>query len=175
MDWRRAESGLWYRIARSGEIVAALGSGVAVLAAWPELVYRRGDVDCSLAATGRGVVGRWLNGARRRSAGIEARVSRSEGAGEVGFAPARPGEVSAVELRRSVADVVCQADVTLVRQIPEAGSPTKLAMIPLTGEGVAFLCADGTPIPVEFKTGRPWRPRGGRWPGLRRPPTTGCW
>ena len=129
------------------------------------LVYRRGDVEWSLAASGRRVVGRWLNRAERRAAGMEARMSRYQGAGEVGFAPASPGEVSAVELRPGVADVVCQAeslvaveagiqaDVALVRRIREAGSRTTLAMVRLTGKGVAFLCAHGSAVTVELRAG----------------------
>ena len=167
MDWRRAESGLRYRIAGSGEVVVALEPGCAVLAESGRLVYRRGGVDWSLAASGRGVVGRWLHRAERRSAGMEARMCRYAGAGEVAFAPAAPGEVSAVELVPGAADVVCQAeslvaveagiraDVALVRRIREAGSRTTLAMLRLTGEGVAFLCAHGSPVPVELDAGEP--------------------
>ena len=163
MDWRRAESGLRYRIAGSGEVVIALADGGAVLAESGRLVYGRGEVDWSLAARGRGVVGKWLHRAQRQAAGMAARMSRYEGAGEVGFAPASPGEVSAVELRPGVADVVCQAeslvaveagiraDVALVRRIREAGSRTTLAMIRLGGEGVAFLCAHGSAVTVELK------------------------
>ena len=165
MDWRRAESGLRYRIAGSGEVVVALESGGAVLAESSRLVYRRGEVDWSLAASGRGAVGRWLHRAERRSAGMEARMGCYAGAGEVAFAPAAPGEVSAVELRPGVADVVCQAEslvaveagvraeVALVRRIREAGSRTTLAMLRLTGEGVAFLCAHGSAEPVELDAG----------------------
>ena len=165
MDWRRAASGLRYRMADSGEVVIGLESGRAVLAEGSRLVYRRGEVDWSLAASGRGVVGRWLHRAERRSAGMEARMSRYAGAGEVGFAPAAPGEVSAVELVPGAADVVCQAeslvaveagiraDVALVRRIREAGSRTTLAMLRLTGEGVAFLCAHGSAAPVELDAG----------------------
>ena len=127
------------------------------------LVYRRGEVDWSLAAAGRGVVGKWLRRAERRAAGMEARMRRYEGAGEVGFAPASPGEVWAVELGPGAAEVVCQAeslvameagiqaDVALIRRIREAGSRTTLAMIRLTGQGVAFLCAHGAAMPVELK------------------------
>ncbi len=140
------------------------------------LVYRCGEVDWSLASSGRGVVGKWLHRAQRRAAGMEARMSRYEGAGEVGFAPASPGAVTAVELRPGLADVVCQAeslvvveagiqadvalvrrireagiqaDVALVRRIREAGFRTTLAMIRLTGEGVAFLCAHGAAVTGE--------------------------
>ena len=63
--WRRAESGLRYRIAGSGEVVIELESGRAMMAESSRLVYRRGEVDWSLAASGRGVVGRWLNRAER--------------------------------------------------------------------------------------------------------------
>ena len=165
MDWRRAESGLRYRIAGSGEVVVELADGGAVMAESSRLVYRRGDVDWSLAASGRGLVGKWLHRAQRRAAGMEARMSRYEGAGEVGFAPASPGEVSAVELRPGVADVICQveslvaveagiqAKVALVRRIREAGSRTTLAMIRLRGEGIAFLCAHGAAVTVDLKTG----------------------
>ena len=165
MDWTQAESGLRYRIAGSGQVVMALGSGTAVMAESGRLVYRRGDVDWSLAASGRGVVGRWLHRAQRRSAGMEARMSRYEGPGEVAFAPARPGEVSAVELRPGAADVVCQAEslvaveagieaeLALMQRIREAGSRTTLAMIRLTGAGVAFLCAHGSAVPVELEAG----------------------
>ena len=165
MDWRQAESGLRYRIAGSGEVVVGLEPGGAVLAESSRLVYRRGEVDWSLTASGRGVVGTWLHRAERRSAGMEARMSRYEGAGEVGFAPACPGEVSAVALRPGAADVVCQAeslvaveagvraDVALVRRIREAGSRTTLAMLRLTGEGVAFVCAHGSAAPVELDAG----------------------
>ena len=57
------------------------------------------------------------------------------------FAPARPGEVSAVEFGPGAAEVVCRAEslvaveagvrgeVSLVRRIVEAGSRTTLAMI----------------------------------------------
>ena len=165
MDWRRAQSGLRYRIAGSGEVVIELADGGAVMAESSRLMYRRGDVDWSLAASGRGVVGKWRNRAERRAAGMEARMSRYEGAGEVGFAPASPGEVSAVELRPGAADVVCQAeslvameagiqaDVALVRRIREAGSRTTLAMIRLRGVGVAFLCAHGSAVTVELAAG----------------------
>ena len=165
MDWRRAQSGLRYRIAGSGEVVVELADGGAVMAESSRLVYRRGDVDWSLAASGRGLVGKWLHRAQRRAAGMEARMSRYEGAGEVGFAPASPGEVSAVELRPGVADVICQAEslvaveagiqakVALVRRIREAGSRTTLAMIRLRGEGIAFLCAHGAAVTVDLKTG----------------------
>lgn len=127
------------------------------------LVYRRGEVHWSLAASGHGVVGKWLHRAQRQVAGMEARMSRYEGAGEVAFAPASPGEVSAVELRPGAAEVVCQAeslvafeagvqaDVALVRRIREAGSRTTLAMIRLRGQGVAFLCAHGAAMPVELR------------------------
>ena len=163
MDSRCAASGLRYRIAGSGEVVIELQSGGAVLAESSRLVYRRGEVDWSLAASGGGVLGKWMNRAQRRAAGMETRMSRYKGAGEVGFAPASPGEVSAVELRPGVADVVCQAeslvaveagiqaDVALVRRIREAGSRTTLAMIRLTGEGVAFLCAHGGAVTVELE------------------------
>ena len=165
MDWRRAESGLRYRIARTGAVVIELESGGVVIAESSRLVYRRGEVDWSLAAGGRGVVRKWLNRAQRRAAGMEAQMSRYEGPGEVGFVPARPGEVSAVELGPGAAEVVCQAeslmaveagvqaDVALVRRIREAGSRTTLAMIRLRGEGVAFLCAHGAAMPVELKAG----------------------
>ncbi len=167
MEWRCSESGLRYRIADSGEVVVAVEPGSAVLAESGRLMYRRGEVDWSLAASGRGMVGRWLQRAERRSAGMEARMSRYAGAGELGFAPAVPGEVSAVELRPGAADVVCQAeslvaveagiraDVALVRRIREAGSRTTLAMLRLTGEGVAFLCAHGSAAPVELDAGEP--------------------
>ncbi len=167
MDWRCAESGLRYRIAGSGEVVMALRPGGAVMAESSRLVYRRGEVGWSLAAGGRGVVRKWLHRAERRAAGMEARMSRYEGAGEVGFAPARPGEVSAVQLRPGAADVVCQAeslvaveagvraDVALVRRIREAESRTTLAMIRLSGEGVAFLCAHGSAATVELEAGEP--------------------
>ena len=58
-----------------------------------------------------------------------------------------------MELRPGAAEVVChaeslvaveagvQAGVAVVRRLHEAGSRTTLAMIRLTGEGVAFLCA----------------------------------
>ena len=165
MDWRRAASGLRYRMAGSGEVVIGLESGAAVLAESSRLVYRRGGVDWSLAASGRGVVGKWLHRAERRAAGMEARMSRYEGAGEVGFAPASPGAVSAVELRPGAAEVVCQAEslvaieagvqasVALVRRMREAGSRTTLAMIRLAGEGAAFLCAHGSAVTVELKAG----------------------
>ena len=165
MDWRRAESGLRYRIAASGEVVIELADGGAVMAESSRLLYRRGDVEWSLAASGRGVVGKWLNRAQRQAAGMAARMSRYEGAGEVGFAPASPGAVSAVELRPGAAEVVCQAeslmaveagiqrDVAMVRRIREAGSRTTLAMIRLTGEGAAFLCAHGSAVTVELKAG----------------------
>ena len=165
MDWRRAASGLRYRIAGSGEVVIGLESGGAVLAESGRLVYRRGEVDWSLAASSRGVVGKWLHRAERRAAGMEGWMSRYEGVGEVGFAPARPGEVSAVELRPGAADVVCQAEslvaveagiraeVALVQRIRDAGSRTTLAMLRLTGEGVAFLCAHGSAAPVELDAG----------------------
>ena len=148
-------------------MVIALESGAAVMAGSSRLVYRRGEVDWSLASSGRGVVGKWLHRAQRRAAGMEARMSRYEGAGEVGFAPASPGAVTAVELRPGLADVVCQAeslvvveagiqaDVALVRRIREAGSRTTLAMIRLTGEGVAFLCAHGAAVTVELEAGEP--------------------
>ena len=92
-------------------------------------------------------------------------MSRYEGAGEVGFAPAAPGAVSAVELRPGAPDVVCQAeslvaveagiraDVALVRRIREAEARTTLAMIRLAGEGVAFLCAHGSAVAVELEAG----------------------
>ena len=162
MEWRRAESGLRYRIAGSGAVVIALEPGRVVIAESSRLVYRRGEVDWSLAGGGRGVVGKWLHRARRRAAGMEAWTSRYEGPGEVGFVPAWPGEVSAVELGPSEAGVVCQAeslvafeagiqaDVALVRRIREAGSRTTLAMIRLAGQGVAFLCAHGSAMPVEL-------------------------
>ena len=165
MDWRRAASGLRYRIAGTGEVVIELESGGAVMAESGRLVYRRGEVDWSRAASGRGVVGKWLNRAQRQAAGMAARMSRYEGAGEVAFAPASPGAVSAVELRPGVAEVVCQAeslvaveagiqaDVALVRRIREAGSRTTLAMIRLRGEGVAFLCAHSSGVTVELRAG----------------------
>ena len=165
MDWRRAESGLRYQIAGSGEVLVRLESGCAVLAESGRLVYRRGEVDWSLAAGGRGALGRWLQGAQRRAAGMEARMNRYEGAGEVAFAPAAPGAVSAVELRPGAADVVCQAEslvavetgvraeVALARRIREAGSRTTLAMVRLAGEGVAFLCAHGSGLTVELEAG----------------------
>ena len=165
MDWRRAESGLRYQIAGSGEVLVRLESGCAVLAESGRLVYRRGEVDWSLAAGGRGALGRWLQGAQRRAAGMEARMNRYEGAGEVAFAPAAPGAVSAVELRPGAADGVCQAEslvavetgvraeVALARRIREAGSRTTLAMVRLAGEGVAFLCAHGSGLTVELEAG----------------------
>ena len=165
MDWRRAASGLRYRLAGSGEVVVALEPGGAVMAESSRLVYRRGELGWSLAAGGRSVFGTWLHRAERRAAGMEARMSRYEGAGEVAFAPARPGEVSAVELRPGAADVVCQAeslvaveagvraDVALVRRIRDAAARTTLAMIRLSGEGVAFLCAHGSAVTVELEAG----------------------
>ena len=164
-DWRRARSGLRYRIAASGEVVVALESGVAVLAESSRLVYRRGEVDWSLAPVGRRMVGRWLKGAERRAAGMESRMSRYAGTGEVGFAPAAPGAVTAVELRPGAADVVCQAEslvaveagvraeVALVRRIRDAGARTTLAMVRLSGEGAAFLCAHGSGVTVELEAG----------------------
>ena len=68
-----------------------------------------------------------------------------------------------MELGPSEAGVVCQAeslvafeagiqaDVALVRRIREAGSRTTLAMIRLTGQGVAFLCAHGAAMPVQLR------------------------
>ena len=165
MDWRRAHSGLRYRIAGTGAATIELADGRAVMAESGRLVYRRGDVHWSLAGSGRGVVGKWLHRTQRRAAGMEARMSRYEGAGEVAFAPASPGEVWAVELGRDAVGVVCQAEslvavesgvraeVALVRRIQEAGSRTTLAMIRLTGEGVAFLCAHGAAMPVQLKAG----------------------
>ena len=165
MDWRRAESGLRYRIAGSGEVVVRLESGCAVLAESGRLVYRRGEVDWALATGGSGAVGKWLHRAQRRAAGMEAWMSRYGGAGEVAFAPAAPGAVSAMELRPGAAEVVCQAeslvaveagvraDVALVRRIREAGFRTTLAMVRLAGEGVAFLCAHGSGLMVELDAG----------------------
>ncbi|MDE0475058.1 MAG: AIM24 family protein [Gammaproteobacteria bacterium] len=165
MGWRQAESGLRYRIAGSGEVVVRLESGCAVLADRGRLVYRRGAVDWSLAAGGRGAFGRWLDRVQRRVAGMEARMNRYAGSGEVGFAAAEPGEVAPVELRPGAAEVVCQAeslvaveagvraDVALVRRIREAGLRTTLAMVRLTGEGVAFLCAHGSGLTVELGAG----------------------
>ena len=46
-----------------------------------------------------------------------------------------------------------RADMALVRRIREAESRTTLAMIRLTGEGVAFLCAHGAAMPVELNAG----------------------
>ena len=167
MDGKRTASGLRYRIAGSGEVVVALESGVAVLAESSRLVYRRGEVDWSLATGGRGVVGTWLHRAERQAAGMAARMSRYEGTGEVAFAPAAPGAVSAVEVRPGAADVVCQAesllaveagvraDVALVRRIREAGARTTLAMVRLSGEGAAFLCAHGSGVTVELEAGEP--------------------
>ena len=167
MDGKRTESGLRYRIAGSGEVVVALESGVAVLAESGRLVYRRGEVDWSLAAGGRGMVGSWLDRGERRVAGMEARMSRYAGTGEVAFAPAAPGAVSAVELRPGAADVVCQAEslvaveagvqaaVALVRRIRDAGRQTTLAMVRLTGKGAAFLCAHGSAVTVALKAGEP--------------------
>lgn len=143
----------------------ALEPGVGVLAESGRLVYRRGEVEWSFAGSGRGVLGKWLNRMQRRTAGMDARMSRYEGAGEVGFAPASPGEVVPVELGPGAADVVCQAeslvaveagvqaDVALVRRIREAGSRTTLAMIRLTGEGAAFLCAHGGAVTVDLEAG----------------------
>lgn len=165
MDWRRAESGLRYRFPGSGKVVVRLESGRAVLAEGSRLVYRRGEVDWSLAAGGGGAVGKWLHRAQRRAAGMEARMNRYAGSGEVGFAAADPGEVAPVELRPGAAEVVCQAeslvaveagvraDVALVRRIREAGSRTTLAMVRLMGEGVAFLCAHGSGLTVELEAG----------------------
>ncbi|MDE3262953.1 MAG: AIM24 family protein [Acidobacteriota bacterium] len=165
MEWLRAESGLRYRVAPSGEVVVRLDPGEAVLAESSRLVYRRGEVDWSLADGGRGVLAGWVTRTQRRAVGMEPRMSRYEGAGEVGFAPASPGMVVPVELAPGAADVVCQAEslvaleagirteVALVRRIREAGSRTKLAMIWLRGEGVAFLCAHGTPVPVTLEEG----------------------
>ena len=165
MDWRRAVSGLRYRLAPTGEVVVGLEPGAAVMAESSRLVYCRGEVDWSRADGGRGAVASWLNRTQRRAAGMEARMSRYEGTGEVGFAPASPGLVVPVELAPDVAAVVCQAEsllaieagvrteVALVRRIREAGSRTTLAMIWLTGEGVAFLCAHGTPVPVTLEAG----------------------
>ena len=96
---------------------------------------------------------------------MAARMSQYRGAGEVGFAPASPGPVVPVELAADLADVVCRAEsllaveagvrteVALVRRIREAGSRTKLAMVWLAGEGMAFLCAHGTPVPVTLEAG----------------------
>ena len=165
MDWRRAHSGLRYRIADAGAATIELADGRAVMAESSRMVYRRGEVHWSLAGSGGGVVGKWLHRTQRWTAGMEARMSRYEGAGEVGFAPASPGAVWAVELGRDAAGVVCQAEslvavesgiraeVALVRRIQEAGSRTTLAMIRLTGEGVAFLCAHGAAMPVDLKAG----------------------
>ena len=121
MDWRRAESGVRYRIAGSGKVVIELESGGAAMAESSRLVYRRGEVDWSLAASGRGVVGKWPNRAQRQAAGMAARMSRYEGAGEVGFAPASPGAVSAVELRPGVAEVVCQAESLVAVEAGDSG------------------------------------------------------
>ena len=145
----------------------ALEPGGAVLAESSRLVYRRGEVGWSLAVGGRGVLGTWLHGAERRAAGMEARMSRYEGAGEVAFAPAAPGAVSAVEVRPGATDVVCQAEslvaveagvraeVALVRRIREAAARTTLAMVRLSGEGAAFLCAHGSAVTVELEAGEP--------------------
>ena len=147
MDWRRAHSGLRYRIAGTGAATIELADGRAVMAESSRLVYRRGDVHWSLAGGGRGVVGKWLDRTQRRAAGMEARMSRYEGAGEVGFAPASPGEVWAVELGRDAVGVVCQAEslvavesgiraeVALVRRIREAGWRTTLGDDPPVGRG----------------------------------------
>lgn len=165
MDWRRAVSGLRYRLAPAGELVVGLEPGAAVMAESSRLVYCRGEVEWSLADGGRGAVASWLSRTQRRAAGMEARMSRYEGTGEVGFAPAGPGLVVAVELAPDVAAVVCQAEsllaiesgvrteVALGRRIREVGSRTTLAMVSLTGEGVAFLCAHGTPVPVTLEAG----------------------
>lgn len=165
MDWRRAVSGLRYRIAMSGEVVIALEPGAAVMAESSRLVYRYGEVDWSLAASDRGVVGKWLHSTQRRAAGMAARMSQYRGAGEVGFAPASPGLVVPVELAADLADVVCQAeslvaveadvrtDVALVRPIREARSRTTLTMIRLAGDGLAFLCAHGTALPMRLEEG----------------------
>ena len=167
MEWRRAQSGLRYRIAGSGEVVMALEPGGAVMAESSRLVYRRGEVGWLLATGGRGVVGMWLHRAERRAAGMEERMSRYEGAGEVAFAPAAPGVVSAMELRPGAADVVCQAesliaveagiraDVVLVRRIRETAARTTLAMVRLSGKGAAFLCAHGSAVTVELEAGEP--------------------
>ena len=163
MGWRRAESGLRYRIAGSGEVVVRLESGCGVLAESGRLVYRRGEVDWSLAAGRGGVLGNWLSRVQRRAAGMEPRMNRYAGSGEAGFAAASPGEVAPVELGPGAAEVVCQAEslvaveagvraeVALVRRIREAGSRTTLAMVRLTGEGVAFLCAHGSGLMVELE------------------------
>ncbi|MDE2882578.1 MAG: hypothetical protein OXP70_12030, partial [Acidobacteriota bacterium] len=90
MEWLRAVSGLRYRIAPSGEVVVGLDPGAAVLAESSRLVYRRGEVDWSLADGRPGVLPGWMTRIQRRAAGMEPRMSRYEGAGEVGFAPASP-------------------------------------------------------------------------------------
>ena len=91
-------------------------------------------------------------------------MSRYEGVGEVGFAPAAPGELAVAEVRDDTT-LVCQAEsliameagiqanVVLARRIREAEQRTKLAMIRLTGKGVAFLCAHGTAVGVDLAPG----------------------
>jgi len=44
-----------------------------------------------------------------------------------------------------------EAEVALTRRIREVGSRTTLAMIRLTGEGVAFLCAHGSAMTVKLE------------------------
>lgn len=81
------------------------------------------------------------------------------------FAQARPGEESAAEFGPGAAEVVCRTEsllaaeagtrgeVALVWRTVEAGSRTPVAMIRLTGEGVVFLCAQGSAATVALEAG----------------------
>lgn len=136
--------------------MGGLDSGAAMLAEGSRLVYRRGEVDWSLAAGGRGASGtvptpRGAPGGG--NGGADEPTMRDPG--EVGFASAPHGEASSVELEPDGPEMVCRAerlfaveaktraDLALARWIGEAGPRTRLAVVWLRGEGVAFLCARG--------------------------------
>ena len=137
-----------------------------VVAETGALVYRRGNVEWSMAMPGAGFIGRILRPMQRRLAGERMLLSRFEGPGEVGLTGPDLGTVMAVPLEHQDNAIVVQrggfiAAAASVRieavfvqrwRVGLFGGES-LVLQRLRGPGVAFMHAAGDCVAFELAAG----------------------
>ena len=144
--------------------MVTLRPGEGLLAEPGGLLYRRGGVGWSLASSGRNLLGRIVNQAKRRAAGASSLMHRYEGPGELALAatPAcrliaarlEPGDDLVVERHSLVAvSPGVTVDVALTRALWRGGKVGRVVLLRLTGAGVVFLQAAESSIELELASG----------------------
>ena len=150
---------LEYRIAgHRGIVVVTLRPGEGLLAEPGGLLYRRGAVGWSLAATGRNVLGQFLNRAMRRAAGASSLMDRYEGPGELALATAPPCRLIATRLEPGYNLVVerlcrCHGGRGVLPGARRRGEAGRVVLMRLTGADVAFLQAAESSTELELAPG----------------------